>query len=113
MQAQCAKAIGKPLLAGCAVSRVCGMQPCDCDHACTRSDLVLAMRWEVVGHQRDACRCAARLRHLLCLCPVFLSCQVRDVTADGGVLKRRLQEGQGEFPVDCPLHDTSVRLHYR
>ena len=38
---------------------------------------------------------------------------MRDVTADGGVLKRRLQEGQGEFPVDCPLHDTSVRLHYR
>jgi hypothetical protein len=39
--------------------------------------------------------------------------QVRDVTGDGAVLKRRLQEGQGEFPVDCPLHDTSVRLHYR
>lgn len=35
------------------------------------------------------------------------------MTGDGGVLKRRLQEGQGEFPVDCPLHDTSVRLHYR
>lgn len=43
-----------------------------------------------------------------CLCP-----QVRDVTGDGGVLKRRLQEGEGEFPVDCPLHDTTVRLHYR
>jgi hypothetical protein len=38
---------------------------------------------------------------------------VRDVTGDGGVLKRRLQEGEGEFPVDCPLHDTTVRLHYR
>jgi hypothetical protein len=39
--------------------------------------------------------------------------QVRDVTGDSAVLKRRLQEGEGEFPVDCPLHDTSVRLHYR
>lgn len=44
---------------------------------------------------------------------VAVAVQVRDVTADGGVLKRRLQEGEGEFPVDCPLHDTSVRLHYR
>lgn len=35
------------------------------------------------------------------------------MTGDGGVLKRRLQEGEGEFPVDCPLHDTTVRLHYR
>lgn len=35
------------------------------------------------------------------------------MTGDGAVTKRRLQEGQGEFPVDCPLHDTSVRLHYR
>lgn len=35
------------------------------------------------------------------------------MTGDGCVLKRRLQEGEGEFPVDCPLHDTTVRLHYR
>lgn len=35
------------------------------------------------------------------------------MTGDSGVLKRRLQEGEGEFPVDCPLHDTTVRLHYR
>lgn len=35
------------------------------------------------------------------------------MTGDAGVLKRRLQEGEGEFPVDCPLHDTTVRLHYR
>jgi len=40
-------------------------------------------------------------------------CQVRDVTGDGRVMKKRLREGTGEFPVDCPLHDTTVRLHYR
>eukprot|EP00879_Flechtneria_rotunda_P002973 GHRR01003190.1.p1 GENE.GHRR01003190.1~~GHRR01003190.1.p1 ORF type:complete len:634 (+),score=228.22 GHRR01003190.1:2740-4641(+) len=39
--------------------------------------------------------------------------QVRDMTGDGQVTKKRLLEGQGEFPVDCPLHDTTVRLHYR
>jgi hypothetical protein len=35
------------------------------------------------------------------------------MTGDGGVLKRRLRAGVGEFPVDCPLTDTTVRLHYR
>ncbi|KAI8469652.1 MAG: hypothetical protein J3K34DRAFT_512676 [Monoraphidium minutum] len=39
--------------------------------------------------------------------------QVRDMAGDGGVLKRRVRPGQGEFPVDCPLHDTTVRIHYR
>ncbi|GBF92152.1 peptidyl-prolyl cis-trans isomerase [Raphidocelis subcapitata] len=39
--------------------------------------------------------------------------QVRDMTGDGGVLKRRLRPGRGEFPVDCPLNDTTVRIHYR
>jgi hypothetical protein len=35
------------------------------------------------------------------------------MTGDGGVLKRRLRPGAGEFPVDCPLTDTTVRIHYR
>ena len=39
--------------------------------------------------------------------------QVRDMTGDGQVTKRRLRDGQGEFPIDCPLHDTTVTLHYR
>ena len=38
---------------------------------------------------------------------------MRDVTGTGEVMKWRLREGQGEFPLDCPLHDTSVQLHYR
>lgn len=42
-----------------------------------------------------------------------LPAQVRDMTGDGGVVKKRLREGGGEFPVDCPLHDTTVRLHFR
>lgn len=39
--------------------------------------------------------------------------QVRDMTGDGTVIKRRLKQGQGEFPIDCPLQDTTVCLHYR
>uniref|UniRef100_A0A383VCY1 peptidylprolyl isomerase n=1 Tax=Tetradesmus obliquus TaxID=3088 RepID=A0A383VCY1_TETOB len=39
--------------------------------------------------------------------------QVRDMTGDGSVTKKRLREGHGDFPVDCPLQDTTVRLHYR
>ncbi|GLI61315.1 hypothetical protein VaNZ11_003671 [Volvox africanus] len=39
--------------------------------------------------------------------------QVRDLTGTGEVTKKRLQEGQGEFPIDCPLHDTAVRLHFK
>ena len=42
-----------------------------------------------------------------------LHAQVRDMTGTGEVLKRRLKDGQGEFPVDCPLTDTTVRAHYR
>lgn len=34
--------------------------------------------------------------------------QVRDLHGDGSLLKRRLAEGRGTFPVDCPLHDPSV-----
>eukprot|EP00897_Mesotaenium_endlicherianum_P007551 jgi/Mesen1/6824/ME000035S06208 len=38
--------------------------------------------------------------------------QVRDMLGDGGVIKRRLEDGRGDFPVDCPMEDTRVRLHY-
>ncbi|KIY95067.1 hypothetical protein MNEG_12894 [Monoraphidium neglectum] len=35
------------------------------------------------------------------------------MAGDGGVLKRRIRAGRGEFPIDCPLNDTTVKLHYR
>ena len=38
--------------------------------------------------------------------------QVRDMTGNGEVTKRRVREGVGEFPVDCPLEDCAVRVHY-
>ncbi|WIA13375.1 hypothetical protein OEZ85_006955 [Tetradesmus obliquus] len=34
--------------------------------------------------------------------------QVRDMTGDGAVTKKRLREGHGDFPVDCPLQDTTA-----
>ena len=37
--------------------------------------------------------------------------QVRDMYGDGSLLKRRLLEGSGTFPVDCPIHDCVVRVH--
>ena len=39
--------------------------------------------------------------------------QVRDMTGTGEVTKRRVREGRGEFPVDCPLDDCAVRVHFR
>lgn len=39
--------------------------------------------------------------------------QVRDMTGDGKVMKRRLKDGRGEFPVDCPIEDSTVRVQYR
>ena len=39
--------------------------------------------------------------------------QVRDMTGDGKVMKRRLRDGRGEFPVDCPIEDSTVRVHFR
>ena len=35
------------------------------------------------------------------------------MSGDGSVIKRRLKLGNGEFPVDCPVEDTTVRVHYR
>ncbi|KAG2493708.1 hypothetical protein HYH03_008222 [Edaphochlamys debaryana] len=39
--------------------------------------------------------------------------QVRDMTGTGEVTKKRIREGTGEFPIDCPLNDTTVTLHFR
>ncbi|GMH35829.1 hypothetical protein BSKO_03697 [Bryopsis sp. KO-2023] len=39
--------------------------------------------------------------------------QVRDMYGDGKVIKRRLVEGVGEFPMDCPMEDCAVRVHYK
>lgn len=35
------------------------------------------------------------------------------MTGTGEVTKRRVREGRGEFPVDCPLEDCAVRVHFR
>ncbi|XP_042465781.1 peptidyl-prolyl cis-trans isomerase PASTICCINO1-like [Zingiber officinale] len=39
--------------------------------------------------------------------------QVRDMLGDGRLIKRRVVDGQGEFPMDCPLHDSLLRVHYK
>lgn len=35
---------------------------------------------------------------------------IRDVMGDGQVIKRRRRQGKGQFPVDCPIHDSIVRF---
>ncbi|KAL6987695.1 G1/S-specific cyclin pas1 [Sarracenia purpurea var. burkii] len=39
--------------------------------------------------------------------------QVRDMLGDGRLIKRRIHDGTGEFPMDCPLHDSLLRVHYK
>ncbi|KAL1549178.1 G1/S-specific cyclin pas1 [Salvia divinorum] len=39
--------------------------------------------------------------------------QVRDVLGDGRLIKRRFHDGRGEFPMDCPLHDSLLHVHYK
>ncbi|KAF5750891.1 peptidyl-prolyl cis-trans isomerase PASTICCINO1 [Tripterygium wilfordii] len=39
--------------------------------------------------------------------------QVRDMLGDGRLIKRRIRDGKGEFPMDCPLHDSLLRAHYK
>lgn len=39
--------------------------------------------------------------------------QIRDLTGKGEVIKRRIKEGTGQFPMDCPIQDSKVRIHYR
>ncbi|BBH06210.1 FKBP-type peptidyl-prolyl cis-trans isomerase family protein [Prunus dulcis] len=39
--------------------------------------------------------------------------QVRDMLGDGRLIKRRIRDGKGEFPMDCPLQDSLLRVHYK
>ncbi|KAL0866477.1 hypothetical protein Bca101_045595 [Brassica carinata] len=39
--------------------------------------------------------------------------QVRDMLGDGRLIKRRIRDGRGEFPMDCPLQDSRLSIHYR
>jgi len=39
--------------------------------------------------------------------------QVRDLIGDGSAVKSIIRKGQGEFPIDCPLEDCQVKIHYR
>ncbi|KAJ6300002.1 hypothetical protein OIU76_020904 [Salix suchowensis] len=39
--------------------------------------------------------------------------QVRDMLGDGRLIKRRLRDGKGEFPMDCPLQDSLLHVHYK
>ena len=39
--------------------------------------------------------------------------QVRDMTGTGAVMKRRIKEGTGQFPMDCPMEDSRLQIHYR
>lgn len=52
-----------------------------------------------------------------CLCsePLFVFCclQVRDLFGTGRVFKRRVRDGEGEFPSAAPMHDCTVRFHYK
>lgn len=45
--------------------------------------------------------------------PVCTLQQVRDMYGDGKVIKRRMVQGVGEFPVDCPMEDCCVNLSYK
>lgn len=37
---------------------------------------------------------------------------MRDLLGDGSTFKRRVKEGEGEFPADCPMHDCDIVCHY-
>ncbi|KAM0948338.1 putative peptidylprolyl isomerase [Dioscorea sansibarensis] len=39
--------------------------------------------------------------------------QVRDMLGDGRLIKRRIVDGRGEFPMDCPLQDSQLKVHYK
>ncbi|KAK4581994.1 hypothetical protein RGQ29_025234 [Quercus rubra] len=38
--------------------------------------------------------------------------QVRDMLGDGRLIKRRIHDRKGEFPMDCPLHDSLLHVRY-
>lgn len=35
------------------------------------------------------------------------------MTGNGEVMKRRIKEGRGQFPMDCPMADSRLQIHYR
>lgn len=35
------------------------------------------------------------------------------MTGNGAVMKRRIKEGTGQFPMDCPMEDSRLQIHYR
>ena len=35
------------------------------------------------------------------------------MTGNGEVMKRRVKEGTGQFPMDCPIQDSRLTVHYR
>ena len=35
------------------------------------------------------------------------------MTGNGEVVKRRVKDGIGDFPTDCPLEDCAVQIHFR
>ena len=35
------------------------------------------------------------------------------MTGNGEVMKRRIREGTGQFPMDCPMADSRLQIHYR
>ena len=35
------------------------------------------------------------------------------MTGNGAVMKRRIKEGTGQFPMDCPMEDSHLQIHYR
>ena len=65
------------------------------------------------------CPCFVSVGPACCICPAFSGmtvrsgAQVRDLTGDGHVMKRRIRDGIGEFPIDCPIEDSSVWVHYK
>ncbi len=35
------------------------------------------------------------------------------MTGNGEVMKRRIREGRGQFPMDCPMADSRLQIHYK
>ena len=75
-------------------------------------------RWTLVAmctaqSEAEQARRSERSMRRASLAQVPTRAQVRDMTGTGEVTKRRVREGRGEFPVDCPLEDCAVRVHFR
>lgn len=65
------------------------------------------------GLRDTVARADPSILHLVLVMDLVEIHQVRDIRGDGSVLKQRLARGQGEFPMDCPLHDCPVTLACR